>query len=67
MSPHIWNHLEAAAQIVTGSVIAIGVCMIFHLPVSTALSINIVLTVILWVKTYYVRRVFDYVRTRHGK
>jgi hypothetical protein len=64
MTPSRWNHIESAAQIVSGSGIAFTGYLWFGISFKDAIRIDIVLTAIIYAKTYYVRVLFDHLRGR---
>lgn len=62
MTPWAWNHTETTGQIVAGTVVAQVVLWCFGIPLGAAAALNVVMTVLMYLKTYYVRSIFDRLR-----
>jgi hypothetical protein len=62
MTPKTWNHIESAVQISSSSAIAFTGYLWFGISARDAIGIDIVLTAVIYVKCYYVRSLFDWLR-----
>lgn len=64
MTPARWNHAETAAQVALGWTIGLTGYLWFGIAVRDAIGVDVVITVAIYAKTYYVRVLFD--RLRHA-
>jgi hypothetical protein len=58
----MWNHIESVTQMISGSVMAFTGYLWFGISFKDAIGIDIVLTIVIYVKSYYVRTLFDWLR-----
>ncbi len=64
MQRRLHSHIETFTQMVSGQIIAQGVLYAFGIPIGKSLIMGGLLLVLHYIKTYWVRRFFNWVEVK---